>query len=126
MGNQVNIIGVIDSGGRIKPLKTSDIGDGLFRLVVDTELTATTDIGSPVRITNDATSQEVTVPATARAMAIQAEGGEVRLEIDGAASATSTLRVPEESWFMYPIAGGTQTLFCYGAVGTYANVRFLG
>jgi hypothetical protein len=84
------------------------------------------DIGSPVRIANDTTSKTVTVPATAKAFAVQAEGGEVRMEIGGAASATSTLRVPEDSWLMYPITGGSQTLYSYGAVGTYSNVRFLG
>ncbi len=84
------------------------------------------DIGSPVRITNDTTSKSVAVPATAKAFACQAELGEVRLAISGTASATSTLRVPEDSWLMYPIVGGTQTLFSYGAVGTFSNVRFLG
>ena len=84
------------------------------------------DIGSPVRVTNNGSSQAVSVPATARAFACQAEGGPVRLEIGGAASATSTLRVPEDLWLIYPIVGGTQTLFSYGAAATYSNIRFLG
>jgi hypothetical protein len=84
------------------------------------------DIGSPVRVTNDTTSKSIPVPAAAKAFACQAEGGDIRLEIDGAASATSTLRVPEDAWLIYPIQGGSQTLFSYGAVGTYSNMRFLG
>ena len=83
------------------------------------------DIGSSVRITNDATSKSVSVPATAKAFACQAEGGDVRLEIDGAASASSTIRVPEDSWLVYPVTGGSQTLYSYGLAGTYSNVRFL-
>jgi len=84
------------------------------------------DVGSPVRITNNATSQSVSVPATAKAFWCQAEGDEVRLEIDGAASSTSTIRVPEDTIIVYPITGGTQTLYSYGAASSYSNVRFLG
>jgi len=83
------------------------------------------DVGSPVRITNNATSQSVTVPATARSFMCIAEGGPVRLEIGGAASATSTLYVPEDTAFIYPIIAASQTLFCYGAAATYGNFRFL-
>ena len=84
------------------------------------------DIGSPVRITNNATGQAVTVPTGARSFVCIAEGGFVRLEIDGAATDSSTLYVPEDSMQIYPIRGGSQTLYCYGAAGTYGNFRFLG
>jgi hypothetical protein len=80
------------------------------------------DIGGPIRITNNAASQSVAVPGAAKAFACQAELGEVRLEIGGAA----TLRVPEDAWLIYPIVGGTQSLYSYGIVGTFSNVRFLG
>lgn len=84
------------------------------------------DIGSPIQIINNLTSQAITIPINAKAFACHAEGGGVRLEIDSAASATSTIRVPEDTWLVYPIVGGTQTLFSYGDIGVIANVRFLG
>jgi hypothetical protein len=84
------------------------------------------DIGSPRRITNDASSKSVAIPATAKAFVCFAEAGPVRLEIDGAATSTSTIYVQQDTSIMYPIRGGVQTLFCYGAVGTFGNFRFLG
>ncbi len=87
---------------------------------------ANSDIGSPIQSTQDGSSKSIPVPATAVMFAVHAEGGDVRLEIDGAASATSTIRVPEDTWLVYPIVGGTQTLFSYGNIGVVANVRFLG
>lgn len=84
------------------------------------------DIGNPVRIIGNAASQQVAVPATARAFVCFAEGGSVRCEIDGAATATSTIYAAEESSVTYPITGGSQTLACYAAVGAFGNFRFLG
>jgi hypothetical protein len=84
------------------------------------------DIGSPVRITNDASSKAVAIPATAKAFVCFAESGPVRLEINGAATSTSTIYVQQDTSIMYPIRGGIQTLFCYGAVGSFGNFRFLG
>ena len=83
------------------------------------------DIGSPVRITHNSTSQSVAVPASAKAFVCMAEGGATRCEIDGAASATSAIYVAEEASMSYPITGGSQTLFAYGTAG-YGNFRFLG
>jgi hypothetical protein len=83
------------------------------------------DIGSPLRITNDASSKSVAVPTYAEAFICFAEGGDCRLEIGGAASATSTIFVAENSMIVYPIKGSTQTLYCYGIVSTYGNFRFL-
>ncbi|MFA7164598.1 MAG: hypothetical protein WC124_01960 [Desulfoplanes sp.] len=92
-----------------------------------TQETALVDMGSTVavRITNDTSSKSVTVPATAIAFVCIAEGNNVRLEIGAAASATSALLVPENGMITYPIVGGTQTLYCYGAVGSYGNFRFM-
>lgn len=84
------------------------------------------DIGGPQRVVNDGTSKTVTVPAAAKMVVVDAEGADVRLEIDGAASATSTIRIPEDTIRGHPIAGGDQTLASWGAVGSIANVRFLG
>lgn len=84
------------------------------------------DVGSPVRITNNASSQAVTIPATARSFVCIAEGGAVRIEIDGAASSTSTIYVPQDTMMIYPIRGSKQTLYCYGSGGSYGNFRFLG
>jgi len=83
------------------------------------------DIGSPVRITHNSTSQSVAVPANAKAFVCMAEGGATRCEIDGAASATSAVYVAEEASLFYPISGGSQTLYAYGTAG-YGNFRFLG
>jgi len=90
-----------------------------------TQETSLYDGGSGVRITNNGTSQEITVPAWALAVVIMAEAGDIRLEIDGAASATSSLFVPEAGALVYPIVGGEQTLFTYGISGSYTNCRFL-
>lgn len=84
------------------------------------------DIGSSIRLVNNGASQSIVVPATAKAFSCNAEGGDVRLEIDGVADATSTIRIPEDTWLSYPIDGGTQTLFSYGNVAVISNVRFLG
>lgn len=90
-----------------------------------TQETSLYDSGSGGRKTNNSTSQEITVPTWALAVVIMAEGGDVRLEIDGAASATSSIFVPEAGTLVYPIQGGTQTLFTYGVAGSYTNYRFL-
>ncbi|MCK9570638.1 hypothetical protein M0R72_16945 [Candidatus Pacearchaeota archaeon] len=89
--------------------------------------TALLDLGATdaVRITNDATSQSVTVPVDAIAFVCIAEEGDCRLEIDSDASSTSTLLVPDGGMIVYPIAGGTQTLACYGVVSSYGNFRFM-
>lgn len=84
------------------------------------------DVGEPQRIVNDGTSKAVTVPAAAKMAVVDAEGGDVRLEIDGDATATSTIRIPEDTIRGHPISGGDQTLASWGAVGSIANVRFLG
>jgi hypothetical protein len=84
------------------------------------------DVGSPLRITNDASSKAVAIPATTLAFVCFAEAGPVRLEIDAPATATSTIFIQQDTSIMFPIRGGKQTLFCYGAVGTFGNFRFLG
>jgi hypothetical protein len=90
-----------------------------------TQETSLYDGGSGGRKTNNGTSQEITVPAWALAVVIMAEGGDVRLEIDGVASATSSIFLPEAGALVYPIQGGIQTLFTYGVTGSYTNYRFL-
>ena len=123
----------------LKPLLVSDNGDGTGTLVVSAASSALPtgaatsanqgdgyrDIGGPVRITHNSTSQSVAVPAAAKAFVCMAEGGVTRCEIGGAASATSTIYVAEEGSMSYPITGGSQTLFAYGTAG-YGNFRFLG
>lgn len=109
------------SDGYAKALECTD--EGLLK--IDSDLSSI-DKGSPVRSVQDGTSKSIAVPAAATMFACHAEGGDIRLEIDGAASATSTIRVPEDTWLVYPIVGGTQTLFSYGDIGVVANVRFLG
>ena len=123
----------------LKPLLVTDNGDGTGTLHVATDASALPtgaatsanqgdgyrDIGSPIRITHNSTSQSVTVPATAKAFVCMAEGGATRCEIGGAASATSTIYVSEEGSVSYPITGGSQTLYAYGTTG-YGNFRFLG
>jgi hypothetical protein len=86
---------------------------------------ALTDIGSPISITQNSASQQVTIPATAKAFRVSTEGGKAHLEIGGAASAITTLYIPDECIDYYPIVGGTQTLYCYGTAGK-AHFRFLG
>jgi hypothetical protein len=83
------------------------------------------DIGSPLRKTNNATSLTVALPAKVRAFVCFAENGPVRLEIDSAATATSTIYIQQDTSIMYPIKS-TQALYCYGAAGSFANFRFLG
>jgi hypothetical protein len=83
------------------------------------------DIGGAARITNTAASIEVEIPEFARVMICNAEGGDVRLDINQHADAYSTLRVIQDSWFTHPIRD-TQHLYSYGAAGTFTNIRFIG
>jgi hypothetical protein len=126
----VEALAAIIDGGKLKTdTELSIDGTGLATQTTLAALLAEIllrDVGSPVRLTGNGASQSIAVPVAAKAFACQAEGGDVRLEIGGAASATSTIRVPEDSWLTYPITGGAQTLSSYGAVGTFSNVRFLG
>ena len=103
---------------------STDLGNGKRGLDI-ANADAYRDIGSPVRITHNSTSQSVTVPANAKAFVCMAEGGATRCEIGASASAVSAIYVSEEASIFYPITGGTQTLFAYGITG-YGNFRFLG
>lgn len=82
-------------------------------------------VGGPVVITQNSTSQQVTVPALAKGFRVSTKGGAANLNIGGAATADSVLYVPDESIDYYPITGGTHTLYCYGTAGK-AYFSFLG
>jgi hypothetical protein len=84
------------------------------------------DIGGSVVITQNSTSQQVTVPARAKSFRVSTKSGAANLNIDAAATADSVLYVPDESIDYYPINGAiSQKLYCYGTAGK-AYFRFLG
>lgn len=90
-----------------------------------TESMAGLHIGGPVVITQNSTSQAVTVPAAAKSFRVSTKGGAANLNIGGAATADSVIYIPDESIDYYPITGGTHTLYCYGTAGK-AYFSFLG
>ena len=82
-------------------------------------------LGELVTITQNSSSQSVTVPALARAFRISTRGGSANLSIGEAATSDSALYVPPECVDSYPIVGGVDTLYCYGVSGK-AYFSFLG
>ena len=82
-------------------------------------------IGGSVVITQNGTSQSVTVPALAKSFRIATRDGTASLNIGEAATDDSAIYVPDECVDYYPIDGATDTLYCYGTVGK-AYFSFLG
>ncbi len=123
-GDETGTLLTAMTDGAGNPITSST--DGSKRRLDVSTLDCLVDIGSPVRITNDGTNKSVAVPAAAKAFVCISEGGETRIEIDGVASATSTLLVPQGGAMVYPIVGGVQTLACFGSASIHSNFRFLG
>lgn len=99
--------------------------DPVSMLKTDLESIVGIDIDGSVVITQNSTSQAVSVPKHARAFRVATRGGAASLNIDRPATNDSTLYVPDESIDYYPIAGDRQLLYCYGTAGK-AYFRFLG
>jgi hypothetical protein len=99
---------------------------GMKRVPTELEL-ALRDLGQGQRIANDGnTGKSVQVPSNAEFFCAFSEVGASRLEIDGIASADSTLVVFKDQYVMfYPIGPG-QGLSCYGPASSFCNIRFLG